>query len=152
MAVHIRLATQEDIPEIVDVSMAAFDPSTDAISARLFPPHLQSADSEAFKNWSVTRKSARLDLKNSVVMVAVDEALGGRVVGYAMWFSPIPEGSEEEEPPRPKVAFEGVDRDALLELRKIMEDDAHNSFGEKGSKDVWSEFYPIRVSRLGCVS
>lgn len=142
MSVRIRPAIDEDIPHIVDVSMAAFDPKTDIMSARLFPALLETSDTKSFKEWSIARKSARLDMENSLVMVAVDDALGGKVVGYSMWFVPLPEGSEEKEPPRPKVAFDGIDRAALMELRRIMEDDACQTFGEHGAKDVWSKFVP----------
>ncbi|KID85455.1 Acyl-CoA N-acyltransferase [Metarhizium guizhouense ARSEF 977] len=86
MSIRIRLAEKADIPAIIAVSMAAcaFDPTTDAIRARLSPAHLQSTGGQSSKQWSMSRKSARLELRNSVIMVAVDDALGGGVVGYSM--------------------------------------------------------------------
>jgi hypothetical protein len=148
MAVRIRPATEADIPEIVDVSMLSFDPNTDAISAHLFPAHLQSQDNEAFAKWSIARKSARLHLKNSLVMVAVDDDLGGKIVGFSMWFIPMSEGSEGDEAPRPNPTLDGIDLEALAELRQIMADDEHRTFGKDGSKRVWSEL--LRAScRIG---
>lgn len=140
MAVRVRPATEADLADIVDVSMVAFDPSTDAITRHLFPPHLQapeSPDSEAMRQWSVARKSSRLGAKRSVMMVAVDDALGGKVVGYSMWFAPA-EGDEEELPP-PRKAFAGMDQAAFAELRRIIIEDERETFGERGTKDVWSE-------------
>ena len=140
MAITLRPATEADIPGIVAVSSAAFDPSTDAITRRLFPSSQQGTVS-GIREWSIFRKSARLYVGRSVVMVAIDET-DGAVVGYSMWFAP----QEEREvhaaalpPPPPKRDFEGFDREAATELRRIMEDDGREIFGEKSTDGVWSE-------------
>ncbi|KAJ5383161.1 hypothetical protein N7517_001072 [Penicillium concentricum] len=136
--VQIRPAREADLTEIVELSMVAFDPSTDAITRNLFPPHLQTperTDSEAIRHWSIARKSARLHAKRSVMMVAFDDVLGN-VVGYSMWFAPV-EG-DEEELPRPKRTFAGMDQAAFAELREIIMEDEREIFGEKGASDVWN--------------
>lgn len=138
--VHLRPATEADLAAIVDVSIAAFDPSTDAIAHRLFPPHLKAPgtpDGEAHRQWSILRKSARLQALNSAVMVAIDESLNDQIVGYAVWFVPV-EG-EDDSPPPPRRSFAGADQEAFAELRKVIEADEQESFGERGSRDVWSE-------------
>ena len=147
MAITIRPATEADLPEVVHLSMAAFDPSTDAITRRLFPPHLQTAarpGSEAIKQWSIARKSARLHMERSVMMVTVDDALDGKVVGYSMWFAPLQ--GDAEEMPRPKRTFDGMDQAAFAELREIMMEDERETFGEKGSADVWSEWFATETA------
>ncbi|KAJ5494540.1 hypothetical protein N7463_010627 [Penicillium fimorum] len=135
--VQIRPATDADLGEIVELSMLAFDPSTDAITRSLFPPHLQTPErpgSEAIREWSIARKSARLHAKRSVMMVAIDDV--GKVVGYSMWFAPV-EGNEEELP-RPKRTFAGMDQAAFAELREVIMEDEQRMFGEKGAADVWN--------------
>lgn len=141
MAITIRPATEADIPGIVAVSTAAFDPATDAITRRLFPasPAGSGSSDKGILEWSVFRKSARLHINRSVVMVAVDD--DGSIVGYAMWFAPqAEEGAENGSlPPPPKRTFEGFDRDAATQLRRIMEEDGREMFGEKSTDGVWSE-------------
>ncbi|KAI5465079.1 putative GNAT family acetyltransferase [Mariannaea sp. PMI_226] len=142
MAVRVRPATVADISGIVEVSTLAFDPSTDAISARLFPAHLRCSDSNAaFSKWSTARTSARLDMQNSVVMVAVDDAAEENVLGFSMWLTPVPEGSQADESPGPKPTFSGIDFEALVELRRIMEQDKQCIFGKDGSKHSWNLDY-----------
>ncbi|KAJ5827476.1 GNAT family acetyltransferase [Penicillium robsamsonii] len=119
--------------------MLAFDPSTDAITRNLFPPHLQIPErsgSEAIRQWSIARKSARLHAKGFVMMVAVGNVLDGKAVGYSMWFAPV-EG-DEEELPRPKRTFAGMDQAAFAELREIIMEDEQRIFGEKGAADGWT--------------
>jgi hypothetical protein len=142
MAITIRPATEADIPGIVAVSTAAFDPATDAITRRLFPSSQHDTNNSAsgIREWSVFRKSARLHVDRSVVMVAIDENEGA-VVGYSMWFAPQEEDKEPVAlPPPPKRNFEGFDREAATELRRIMEEDGREIFGEKSTDGVWSEF------------
>ncbi len=147
MAITVRPATEADIPGIVAVSTAAFDPATDAITRRLFPASAHiGGSSEGIREWSVFRKSARLRIDRSVVMVAADDDHDGdhddgAIVGYSMWFAPQQEGEEDGgfHPP-PKRTFEGFDRDAATQLRRIMEEDGREIFGEGSTDGVWSEF------------
>jgi hypothetical protein len=70
-------------------------------------------------------------------MVAIDESLNDQIVGYAVWFVPVEE--EDDSPPPPRRSFAGADQEAFAELRKVIEADEQESFGERGSRDVWSE-------------
>ncbi|UNI17848.1 hypothetical protein JDV02_004162 [Purpureocillium takamizusanense] len=144
MALHLRPATEVDIADIVDVALAAFDPRVDAVTRNLFPglqarPPGAGDQQQGLRQWSVARKSSRLHVKRSVMMVAVDAE--DVVVGYSMWFAPARNGDDDEcEPlPRPKLLpFEGLDGAALARLRQVMEDDARETFGEQGSENVWN--------------
>jgi ribosomal protein S18 acetylase RimI-like enzyme len=141
MAIHLRPATEADLASLANVALAAFDPATDAIARRLFPSHLQppgAAPGEAHRNWTIMRKSARLRMASSAVVVAVDDALGGEIVGYACWFVPLTDGSDEPPPAPPRKTVAGTDPAALVELRKTIMADEYATFGAKGSRDVWS--------------
>lgn len=151
MPLTVRAATEADIPRIVEVSMAAFDPATDVMSRRLIPncKGENNSFSEEFRNWSVMRKSARLVAPRSIMLVAVDdEPAGGatapapgRIVGYAVWFRPLAEGEEEEAPTKPKPPVAGLDMEAVATLRGAIMKDEYDSFGDKGAADVWSKYY-----------
>lgn len=39
----------------------------------------------------------------------------------------------------PPLAQEGIDKAPFMELRRILEDDVREQFGDKGTVDVWSE-------------
>lgn len=145
MPLSIRAATVADIPRIAAVSMAAFDPATDAISRNLF----SGANSyDDFRHWSVLRKSARLAVKRSVMVVVVDDQVTdtagvqrGLILGYAIWFRPLGQGEEEYQgPPKKPPAIAGLDLEAVSVLREAMMKDELESFGDKGAVDVWSKF------------
>ncbi len=151
MTMSIRPATEADVPRIAEISMAAFDPATDAVSRNLLPD--SGAFDDDFRNWSVMRKSARLKAARSVMLVAVEEdaaatttAAGGpgqegQVVGYALWFRPLDEGEQDDQGPptnRPPVA--GLDPVAVAALREVMANEERESFGDKGATDVWCEY------------
>lgn len=146
MAILVRTATEADIPSIAAVSMDAFDPSTDVISRRLFPPHLQTDDS--FSRWTVARKSSRLDMQHALMTVAVENQGDGteKVLGYAVWMGPsLPQDAKVGEapppppPPPPKPKFAGMDLNALAELRQVLMQDEEETFGSQGPGNVWSE-------------
>ncbi|OAA71014.1 Acyl-CoA N-acyltransferase [Akanthomyces lecanii RCEF 1005] len=150
MPLSIRPATEADVPRIAEISMAAFDPATDAVSRNLLPAARREDDSlgDDFRNWSVMRKSARLKAARSVMLVAVEDAAaerseqreGQEVVGYALWFRPLEEGEEEDGqgPAKNKAPVAGLDPDAVAALREVMMKEERASFGDKGARDVWS--------------
>lgn len=71
-------------------------------------------------------------------MVAVDNALDGKAVGYAIWSVPVKEGNEDELP-QPSTTPSSMDPTALADLLQIMDKDEYDTFGVRGTKDVWSE-------------
>lgn len=135
---HLRPATESDIPSIVDLSTAAFDPTTDAIARHLTPSSPQARSD--FRQWQIARKSARLQAERTATTVVVDDALNGRIVGYSVWERPTGEQDESNNREPPKIALDGVDERAFIELRRILNQDERESFGERGTRDVWREF------------
>jgi hypothetical protein len=73
-------------------------------------------------------------------MVAVDD---DKIVGYAVWEIPVPSADEAENKGTilPPLAQEGMDKAPFMELRRILEEDVREQFGDKGTVDVWSEFF-----------
>lgn len=147
MSIHVREATEADIPAIARISNAAFHPDTDAISRGLFPSHLQPAENqdigEAALPWRLARKSAGFKAfrglrDGSTAMVAVD---GEQVVGFSWWEAPEREGADEELEalkhwfPDPPPA--GVDQAAFMELRRVVDGDAKVVIGGPETK-TWS--------------
>lgn len=140
MAITVRPATEADVAGITDVSMAAFDPSTDAIARHLFPPHLQNHAND-FRAWSVGRKSTRLQTPYTLMMVAVDDTISDTteaVVGYSTWIQPAPPG--EEGPAPPKTPPAGVDADALAQLKQAMMQDEEETNSLNLPRKLWSMF------------
>lgn len=140
------------MPRIAEISMAAFDPATDAVSRNLLPAarHEDGSLGDDFRSWSVMRKSARLKAARSVMLVAVEDAAaerseqreGQEVVGYALWFRPLEEGEEEDGqgPAKNKAPVAGLDPDAVAALREVMMNEERASFGDKGARDVWCKY------------
>jgi hypothetical protein len=145
MALNLRAATEADLADIVDVSTAAFE--ADAMVRRLIPAHLQTSDgssNEALRQWRIARQTARFQAKRTIMMVVVDD-MGGKILGYSIWEKPVGDSEEEEEPrPPPPPTSTGIDQAAYGELRQILEEDERESFGERGTKDVWREFVLVR--------
>ncbi|KAH7160971.1 acyl-CoA N-acyltransferase [Dactylonectria macrodidyma] len=139
MSLHLRDATQEDIPAIARICAAAFHPDTDAITRRLFPPHLKPeniSDGEVAYSWRAARKAHSMESDRNIMMVAVDVDLD-EVVGFALWESPI--GSEDTVEamrayPEPPAT---LDLAAFAELRSLASADVTETFGDRGTKDVW---------------
>lgn len=145
MTVHLRPASEADLTTIVDLSTAAFPPEKDAIVRHLFPGDLHYSDN--IRNARVARKSVKFGLKSTIIMVAVDDASDGTIVGYAIWEVPVPPSTEdgvggEEEVRLPPLAQEGMDKAPFMELFRILAEDVREQFGEKGTADVWSKYFP----------
>lgn len=147
MAIQIREAVEADLPAIARVGTAAFHPSTDAISRNIFPPHLQPQEfsdiGDAAFPWRLARKSAAMKafhgLKDgSIILLAVD---GDEVVGFSWWEAPEGQGGDEElerlKHWAPDPAPAGVDQDAFLELRRVLDQDAKVVIGGEETK-TWS--------------
>lgn len=142
MAIHLRPASEADLATIVDVSTAAFPPSIDAIVRHLFPGDLHH--SEDVRRARIARKSASFQMKSTLIMVAVDDTLDSKVVGYSVWEVPVSDqdgdGDDDgEKVMLPPLAQEGMDRAPFMELRRILEDDVREQFGDQGTKGVWSK-------------
>lgn len=147
MTIHLRPGSEADLTTIVDLSTAAFPPEKDAIVRNLFPGDLHYSD--AIRNARIARKSVKFGLKNTVIMVAVDDASDGTIVGYAVWEVPVSPSAEKEEEVRlPPLAQEGMDKAPFMELIGILNEDVREQFGDKGTADVWSEFFPSLPSFL----
>lgn len=146
MTIHLRPASEADLPTIVDLSTSAFPPEKDAIVRNLFPGDLHYSD--GIRNARIARKSVKFSLKSTIMMVAVDDASDGTIVGYAVWevpVSPLAENGNEEEVRLPPLAQEGMNRAPFMELIGILEEDVREQFGDKGTKDVWSEFLYLPI-------
>ncbi|EAW17180.1 GNAT family N-acetyltransferase [Aspergillus fischeri NRRL 181] len=146
MALSIRPAREADLEMIANIAAAAFNPTTDAISRRLFPPDLQPTDmpaGEACRQWRAARKSASFHSDGTALMVAVDDALQGQIVGFALWDVPVPSPRcaphqpHEPEPEPAAHAHAGLDQSALAEMRRILAEDARAHFGAGMKKNVW---------------
>jgi hypothetical protein len=143
MTIHLRPASETDLTTIVDVSTAAFPPDVDAIVRHLFPGDLHYSD--GVRKARIARKSVKFGLKSTLIMVAVDDSVNGKIVGYAIWEVPVSsdeDGDEGDGAMLPPLAQEGMDKTPFMELRRILEDDVRERFGDKGTVDVWSKFVP----------
>lgn len=144
MTLRLRIATETDLDAVADVATATFNPETDAISAHLFPPHLKppgEAYAHAARPWRLARKADRFHSQRTVLIVAVDEALSGKVVGFALWEKPArgDQGGEPEAAPvKPPCAT--LDHAAFDEMKKVLGRDHAMRFGERGADTVWREF------------
>uniref|UniRef100_A0A8H7KBB6 N-acetyltransferase domain-containing protein n=1 Tax=Bionectria ochroleuca TaxID=29856 RepID=A0A8H7KBB6_BIOOC len=136
MSLRMRTATAEDIPAIGRISAAAFDPSTDSITRRLFP---RDAGDTKIAPWREARKGASLKSERTVMIVVVDEQLNDEVVGFSFWEAPVNDGRgepvhlhpKEPEPPA------GLDLAAYQEMRSIVGGDAVDTFGKDGTAHIW---------------
>lgn len=140
MPLTLRDATPQDIPAIATICTAAFHPTTDIITRKLFPPHLKASDvgdGEDAYSWRAARKSHSMESKRNIMMVAVDDDLNGEIVGFALWESPVnPEDPLETAPPYPEPPA-SLDQVAYAELRSVASADAIETFGDRGTRDVW---------------
>ncbi|KAH7276077.1 acyl-CoA N-acyltransferase [Fusarium solani] len=141
MALRLRIATESDLDAVADVATASFSPQTDAISAHLFPAHLKpegEAYAHAARPWRLARKTDRFHSQRTTLVVAVDEALSGKVVGFALWEKPVrgeEHGQPEAAPIKPPCAT--LDHAAFDEMRRVLGEDHSKRFGEKGADNVW---------------
>ncbi|POR38561.1 Uncharacterized protein TPAR_01259 [Tolypocladium paradoxum] len=140
MALRLRSAIDADMDAIAAISAAAFHPTTDAIARRLFPPHLRPPDmqaGDAARPWRLARKTSKLHAKRTVMMVVVDDALDGTIVGFSVWEAPVRGKEDEEEMHLPEQPCAGLDRAALAEMQSIVAGDAKRRFGQRDTKDIW---------------
>ncbi|PKX91443.1 GNAT family N-acetyltransferase [Aspergillus novofumigatus IBT 16806] len=148
MAVSIRPAREADLETIANIAAAAFNPTADAISRRLFPPDLQPTDmpaGEACRQWRAARKTSSFHSDGTALMVAIDDALQGQIVGFALWDVPVPADAggcaprqpQEQEPEPAAQAHAGLDQSALAEMRRILAEDARAHFGDEMKRTVW---------------
>ncbi|TLS26554.1 hypothetical protein PpBr36_04073 [Pyricularia pennisetigena] len=129
MPINYRPATTADVTAIARVGSAAFDPATDPMMRRVFPPHLQQPGVDAQVPWRAWRKTCRLqDDPNSVIIVAVDEELD-EVVGYAWWVA-APKPDQEPFVPPKEPKFSGVDPQAREEVLLAIESAIDFIFGK----------------------
>ncbi|KAF5667168.1 gnat family protein [Fusarium heterosporum] len=140
MTIRLVEASEKDLPAIARIATSAFHPDTDALSRRLFPPHLQPKDipdGEAAYDWRAARKASSLASSESHLVVAVDDEKEGdaRIVGFSLWDAPPV--TESEYIPSQEIKCAALDKDAFNEMKRIVNQDAIDTFGGKGIAGVW---------------
>ncbi|KAF9766031.1 hypothetical protein IL306_001593 [Fusarium sp. DS 682] len=140
MAIRLIEASEDHLPEIARIATSAFHPSTDALSRRLFPPHLQPKDlpdGEAAYDWRFARKAESLASSESHLLVAVDDEKdpGDQIVGFSLWDAPPADGGDSG--PSKEIQCAALDKEAFNEMKKIVNQDAVDTFGEKGIAGIW---------------
>ncbi|KAF4987143.1 hypothetical protein FGRMN_10527 [Fusarium graminum] len=140
MTVSTAKASEKDLPAITRIATSAFHPDTDALSRRLFPPHLQPKDipdGEAAYDWRAARKAASLASSESHLVVAIDDKKEGdeRIVGFSLWDAPP--ATESESTPSQEIKCAALDKDAFNEMKRTVNQDAIDTFGEKGIAGIW---------------
>jgi hypothetical protein len=140
MSIYLTEASEADLPAISRIATSAFHPETDALSRRLFPPHLQPKDipdGEAAYDWRLARKASSLASSESHLIVAVDADKNAedRIVGFALWDAPPAEGGDSglSKP----IECAALDKEAFEEMKKTVNGDATETFGEKGIDGIW---------------
>lgn len=150
MTIRLIEASEEHLPTIARIATSAFHPNTDALSRRLFPPHLQPTDlpdGEAAYDWRFARKASSLASSESHLVVAIDDekAQDDQVVGFSLWDAPPATGGDSG--PSKEIQCTALDKEAYNEMKKTVNQDAVDTFGEQGIAGVWRTF-PISLSRL----
>ncbi|KAG8668141.1 hypothetical protein FPOAC1_007513 [Fusarium poae] len=140
MSIYLTEASEADLPAIARIATSAFHPETDALSRRLFPRHLQPnniPDGEAAYDWRLARKATSLVSSESHVIVAIDNDGNpeDRIVGFALWDAPSAEGNDSS--PSKPIECTALDKVAYEEMKKNVNQDAVDTFGEKGIAGVW---------------
>ena len=157
MPLRLRDATREDMPAIGRVAARAFHPSTDPISAVLFPPHLRSPetpDEDESEAWRRARKALALDGERTNMIVAVDDERGGEIAGFVYWEKPLAGGETGEEGGEgggkkavAEVKVSSLDEKAFKEMRSIVGAAEDEVLGKGGIKGTWREFFvPLTFS------
>jgi len=142
MGLRTRLAAPADLAEITDIAVAAFHPDTDAITRHLFPPHPYLPDvvvEESVRAWREMRMAMKLRARDTTVVVAVDDAVGGKVVGFSMWDRPV-KGDKAPDSVTTNTPCPALDNDALAEVYHVLDGDIHKHFGVQGLNDMFCEF------------
>ncbi|KAI9903426.1 hypothetical protein N3K66_002778 [Trichothecium roseum] len=148
MALRIRDATWEDLPAIGRIATRAFHPSTDPISAALFPPHLREAetadggDGHDAEAWRRARKAVGFQGQRTVMIVAVDDERRGDIAGFAYWERPLGEGESESgeeggEEAVGEVKVKGLDEEAFAEMKRVVGAAADDVLGKGGVAKTW---------------
>ncbi|RSL56240.1 hypothetical protein CEP54_008939 [Fusarium duplospermum] len=140
MTLRLRIATESDLDAVADVATASFNPETDAISAHLFPPHLKpegEAYAHAARPWRLARKTDRFHSRRTILIVAVDEALSGKVVGFALWEKPVRGDNGQPEPAPIKPPCATLDHAAFNEMKRVLGQDHAKRFGGNGADNIW---------------
>ena len=134
---EIRLATEADIDAIAAIASSAFHPDTDAITRRLFPTHLQAANSTPASTagaWRYARKTTKLTDPRISITVAVGD--DSQVVGFSLWEIPA-RGTHGGAVLSSSVQCPGLDQTAFDEMQQVLRDDVQKIFGDRGTDHVW---------------
>ncbi|KAF5706467.1 integral membrane protein [Fusarium globosum] len=140
MTIRLIEASEEHLPAIARIATSAFHPNTDALSRRLFPPHLQPIDlpdGEAAYDWRFARKASSLASPESHLAVAIDDEKvhDDQVVGFSLWDAPPATGGDPG--PSKEIKCTAFDKEAYNEMKKTVNQDAVDTFGEQGIAGVW---------------
>ncbi|KAF5694036.1 gnat family protein [Fusarium denticulatum] len=140
MTIRLIEASKEHLPAIARIATSAFHPSTDALSRRLFPPHLQPTDlpdGEAAYDWRFARKASSLGSSESHLVVAVDDEKRqyDQIVGFSLWDAPPATGGDSG--PSKEIQCAALDKEAYNEMKKTVNQDSVDTFGEQGIAGVW---------------
>ncbi|KAF5976333.1 gnat family protein [Fusarium coicis] len=140
MTVRLVEASEEHLPAIARIATSAFHPNTDALSRRLFPPHLQPTDlpnGEAAYDWRFARKASSLTSSESHLVVAIDDEKGkdDQVVGFSLWDALPATGGDSG--PSKEIQCTALDKEAYNEMKKTVNQDTVDTFGEQGIAGVW---------------
>lgn len=150
MAISIRFADANDTDAVAEVCNASFDPTTDHMTRNLFPEHLQPTgipDGDALLPWRRSRKRYKLTEYRAVIMVAVDDELDGKVVGFTVWESPVYDNTEELERKEPKVPCDALDDAAFQEMKDVTNECFDNLFGKDGLRNMWCKYKDYHISK-----
>lgn len=85
------------------------------------------------------RKAMKLRARDTAVVVAVDDALGGKVVGFSMWDRPI-KGDKSPDSVTTNTLCPALNNSALAEAYHVLNENIHKHFGEQGLNDMFCEF------------
>lgn len=142
MGVQLRTAVEADAAGIATLAAKAFHPDTDAISRKLFPAHLQPTEvqsGDTVRLWRQARKTIKLADNRINMVVAVDDDLGGQIVGFSLWEVPVRAASDDEVLPS-AVYSPGLDQKAFDEMQKVLSGDIRRNFGDQGTNNMWRAF------------
>ncbi|KAM0264920.1 hypothetical protein ACHAQJ_000436 [Trichoderma viride] len=139
MTVQIRNAAEEEIPAIARLAGIVFHPTSDWITRKVFPLHLQPKnipDGEASQPWRRLRKTACFNTPNCTIIVAIDTTLNNRIVGFAVWDLPMESEEPLITPEDPELPSDVTDLKVYAELQSILKEDHKATFGERELKDI----------------
>ncbi|KAH6628928.1 acyl-CoA N-acyltransferase [Chaetomium tenue] len=145
MSLFLRPAGEDDSPSIGRIGQAAFQHS---LSTTLFPTHLHSKSETGDPRldeaqWRAVRTTRRMrEGKPTFVVVegSEDGDSDGQVVGFAQWELPsqgtssaIGAAENEQQDPCPP----SLDKDALRDVFKKMDEMAVAALGSDGHSNMW---------------